>query len=74
VVGVVGYNDRQISGDSGAVLGPFEGGVDAVGAGLSYTTLIDTTPFVVNLPHYQEFNAERHWDGSMTILSGTMRF
>jgi hypothetical protein len=39
-----------------------------------YTTLVDRTPLVLNLRHYQEFHAERHWDGSMTILSGTMRF
>lgn len=76
VVGIVGYNYRQISADSGsgAVLGPFEGEVDAIGAGLSYTTLVNTTPFVVNLRHYQEFNAGRRWDGSMTIFSGTTRF
>ena len=76
VIGIVGYNYRQISGDSGpgAVLGPFEGDVDAVGAGLSYTTLIDKTPVVFNLRHYEEFNPEHHWDGNMTVLSGTMRF
>jgi hypothetical protein len=76
VIGVVGYNYRQISGDSGpgARLGPFEGDVDAVGAGLSYTTLIDKTPVVFNLRHYEEFNPERHWDGSTTIFSGTMKF
>lgn len=76
VIGIVGYDYRQVSGDSGdgAVLGPFEGKVDAIGAGLVYTTLIDKTPLVLNLRHYEEFNPERHWDGSMTILSGTMRF
>ena len=76
MIGVVGYNYRQISGDSGsgAILGAFEGDVDAIGAGLSYTTLIDTTPLVLNLRHYEEFNAERHWEGSMTILSGTVLF
>ncbi len=56
------------------MLGPLKGEADAVGAGLSYTTLVDHTPLVLNLRHYQEFHAERHWDGSMTILSGTMRF
>lgn len=76
LIGIVGYNYRQISGDSGegAVLGPFEGSVDAIGAGLVYTTLIDTTPFVLNLRHYEEFNEERRWNGSMTILTGTIRF
>lgn len=76
VIGPVGYDYRQISGDagSGAVLGAFEGTVDAIGAGFVYTTLIDTTPFVLNLRHYEEFHEERRWDGSMTILSGTLRF
>ena len=59
VLGVVGYDYRQLTGDSaGARLGPFEGSVDAIGPGLSYTTVIRQTPFVFNLRHYQEFNAE----------------
>jgi hypothetical protein len=76
LIGVVGYNYRQITGDSGegAVLGPFKGNVDAIGAGLVYTTMIDTTPFVLSMRHYEEFNEERRWDGSMTILTGTVRF
>jgi hypothetical protein len=76
VIGPVGYDYRQISGDSGsgAALGAFKGTVDSIGAGFVYTTMIDTTPFVLNLRHYEEFNAERRWDGSMTILSGTVRF
>jgi hypothetical protein len=76
IIGIVGYDYRQISGDTGAGarLGPFEGTVDAIGAGLSYTTLVDTTPVVFNLRHYQEYNTERRWEGSDTILSGTVRF
>ena len=76
VVGVVGYSYRQLTGDTGpgALLGPFEGDVDAIGAGLSYTTLLGKTPLIINLRHYEEFNAERRMDGHMTILSGTVRF
>lgn len=76
VIGVVGYDYRQISGDSGAgaVLGPFEGDVDAIGGGVSYTTLIGATPVILNVRHYEEFNAEKRMNGSMTILSGTARF
>jgi hypothetical protein len=76
VVGVVGYDYRQMTGDSGpgAKLGPFEGRVDAIGAGLSYTTVIHTTPVVFNLRHYQEFNAKNRWEGDSTIASGTVRF
>lgn len=76
VVGVVGYDYRQLTGDSGpgAALGSFKGNVDAIGAGLSYTTLIGKTPFVLNLRHYEEFNTENRFDGHMTIFSGTVRF
>jgi hypothetical protein len=76
LVGIVGYNYRQLTGDSGpgAVLGDFRGSVDAVGAGLSYTTVIGTTPFIFGLRHYQEFNAENRWEGNQTIASGTIRF
>lgn len=76
VVGVVGYDYRQLTGDSGsgANLGPFKGRVDAVGPGLNYTTLIGTTPLIVNARHYREFNAHNRWEGSSTIISGTIRF
>ncbi len=76
VIGPAGYNYRQLSGDSGsgARLGPFEGDVDAIGGGLSYTTLVGKTPVVLNARHYEEFNAENRLEGSMTILSGTARF
>lgn len=76
VIGPAGYSFRQITGDSGAgaVLGPFEGEVDAIGGGLSYTTLVGTTPVVLNARHYEEFNPEHRMDGRMSILSGTVRF
>jgi hypothetical protein len=76
VLGIVGYDYRQLTGDSGsgAALGPFEGRVDAIGAGLSYTTIIDKTPVVLNLRHYREFNAEHRWEGNSTLASGTIRF
>jgi hypothetical protein len=56
------------------VLGPFKGSVDAIGPGLSYTTVIRETPFIFNLRHYREFNAENRWEGNSTIASGTIRF
>jgi hypothetical protein len=76
VLGVVGYDYRQLTGDSGAgaVLGPFKGSVDAIGPGLSYTTLIRETPFIFSLRNYTEFNATNHWEGNSTIASGTIRF
>jgi len=76
MIGVVGYDYRQISNDSGSGdrIGPFVGRVDAVGPGLSYTTLIGTTPVVFNMRHYQEFNGENHFHGNSSIVSLTVRY
>lgn len=76
LIGAVGYDYRQLTGDSGtgAVLGPFKGKVDAIGPGLSYTTLIGTTPFILNARHYREFDIENRWQGHLTLISGTIRF
>jgi hypothetical protein len=76
VLGVVGYDYRQITGDSGsgATLGPFMGRVDAIGPGLSYTTVIDKRPVTFNLRYYHEFDAEKHFQGDSTLASGTIRF
>ena len=76
VAGVVGYDYRQVTGDTGtgATLGPLKGRVDAIGPGLSYTTLIGSTPFILNARRYQEFNVQNRWDGTTTLISGTLRF
>jgi hypothetical protein len=76
LIGVVGYDYRQISDDSGAGarIGPFRGRVDAVGPGLTYTTLFGQTPFILNVRHYHEFNVHNRWEGQSTIVSGTLRF
>jgi hypothetical protein len=76
IVGVAGYDYRQITGDSGpgATLGSFKSQVDAIGPALSYTTIIGETPFVFNLRHYREFNAVHRWEGNQTMASGTIRF
>ena len=71
MLGVVGYDYRQLTGDSGtgARLGPQKGRVDAIGPGLSYTTVFGTMPVIFNLRHYQEFNVEKRWEGNSTIAS-----
>jgi hypothetical protein len=76
LVGVVGYDYRQLTGDSGsgAKLGPFEGRVDAIGPGLSYTTIIREMPSIFNLRYYHEFNVENRWTGDSVIGTATMRF
>jgi hypothetical protein len=74
VIGVVGYDYRQLTGDSaaGALLGAFKGSVDAIGVGASYTTLIDQRPLIFNLRYYHEFNAENRWEGDSGIASVTL--
>jgi hypothetical protein len=76
VIGVVGYDYRQISGDSGSgdKLGPFMGSVDAVGAGLSYSTVIDKSPVTFNLRYYHEYDFENRIHGDSTLASATVRF
>jgi len=76
VLGIVGYDYRQLEHDSGptALAGPVKGQVDAIGAGLSYTTVIDKTPFIFNLRHYQEFNGNDGFEGNSTLASATVRF
>lgn len=76
VIGVVGYDYRQLTGDSGAgaVFGPQKGSVDAIGVGLTYTTVVGKSPIVLGLRHYQEYNVENRWEGNSTLASGTVRF
>jgi hypothetical protein len=75
-LGIVGYNYRQISGDSGsgASLGDFKGEVDALGAGLSLTTHLGKVPFIFGARHYEEFNVKNRFDNSVTLVTGTFVF
>jgi hypothetical protein len=76
VIGVAGYDYRQLTGDSGsgARLGPVIGTVDAIGPALTYTTLIDKTPVILSARNYQEFNVDKRWEGNSTLASATIRF
>jgi hypothetical protein len=76
VLGVVGYDYRQITSDSGSgdKIGSFMGRVDAIGPGLSYTTLIDKRPVTFDLRYYHEFDAQNRVHGDSTLASGTIRF
>ena len=56
------------------MLGPFKGKVDAIGPGLSYTTLLGRTPLILNARHYREFNVEKRWEGHSTQFYATIRF
>jgi hypothetical protein len=78
ILGVVGYDYRQISDDTGAgvpaILDGFKGRVDAVGPGLTYTTQIGKVPFIFNARHYEEFNVKNRFDNSVTLITGTFVF
>ena len=76
MLGIVGYDYRQLTGDSGsgATLGPLKGSVDAIGADLSYTTVVHKHPLILNLRHYQEFKAENRWQGNSTPASATLKW
>lgn len=76
IVGLVGYDYRQITGDSGpgSTLGDFKGSVDAVGLGLSYSTKIEDVPVSVSLRHYREFNTVHRWEGDSTLATVSFVF
>jgi hypothetical protein len=77
VVGLVGYDYRQLTGDSGGppALGDFKGQVDAIGVGMSGTTLLGgKIPLIINLRTYREFNADNHWEGNSSMATATIRF
>lgn len=73
-IGIVGYDYRQVSGDSGrgAVLGPFEGVVDAIGPGLTYTTKIADTPVTISARDYIEYNTKHRFEGNLAIAEFTV--
>jgi hypothetical protein len=75
-IGIVGYDYRQITGDSGpgALLGPFEGSVDAIGPGLTYSTKIGNTPVTFGARNYEEYNTEHRFKGNLSIATFTAAF
>lgn len=75
-LGVVGYDYRQLTGDSGAgaTLGAYKGSVDAVGLGLGYSSKVGNTPVSLALRHYQEFNVSNRFAGNSTIATMTFAF
>jgi len=74
--GVVGYNYRQLTDDSGsgARLGGYKGSVDAIGLGLNYSTEFGTQPVSLSFRHYREFNAVNRFEGSTTLATATFAF
>ena len=76
LIGAVGYDYRQLTGNSGpgALLGPFESLGDAVGPGLSYSTLIGELPVVINVRDYEQYNWKNFFHGNAAIASFTAVF
>lgn len=75
-LGVVGYNYRQLTPDSGpgATLGAFKGSVNAVGLGVDYSTELNGVPTSLNFRHYREFGAVNRFEGSTTLATLTFAF
>ena len=75
LLGVVGYDYRQVTGDSGpGALTPFESLGDAIGPGLSYSTLIGELPVVINVRDYEQYNWKNFFHGNAAIASFTAVF
>jgi hypothetical protein len=76
IFGLVGYDYRQVTGDSGpgAILGPFESSGDAIGPGLSYTTKIGETPVTIGVRDYEQYNTKHFFGGNAAIASFTAAF
>jgi hypothetical protein len=69
--GVLGYYYNQISGDSGpgAVLGPNEGEVGALGVTAAYNTILGRSPASFRVRVLKEFNATRRLEGTSAMVS-----
>ena len=76
ILGVAGYDYRQITGDSGtgARLGSFMGAQDAVGPSLSYSTLIGKLPVVISVRDYEQYDWKNFFHGNVSIASFTAVF
>ncbi|HUD29006.1 MAG TPA: transporter [Novosphingobium sp.] len=69
--GVLGYYYKQISADtgSGAVLGPNEGEVAALGVTAAYNTVLGRSPATFRVKVLQEFDATRRMEGTAAMVS-----
>lgn len=70
-IGFVGYYYEQITGDSGegAVLGPFEGRVLALGGTAAFTFELDKTPVAVRLKAFKELDVENRLEGTSGFVT-----
>jgi hypothetical protein len=72
--GVLGYYYKQISADtgSGAVLGPNEGEVTALGVTAAYNTKLGRSPATIRVRVMEEFDTTRRFDGTVGMVSLTI--
>ncbi len=75
-VGLAGYAYRQVTADSGsgAFLGSLKGRVYGVGPALNYNTKLGGHGIVLLARYYTEFDAKRHFEGNLALVSATLRF
>jgi hypothetical protein len=75
-LGVAGYHYIQLTGDSGsgATLGSFEGRNNGIGPALNYATQIDGHVAILSLRHFWEYESTRHFEGTLSTASLTVRF
>jgi hypothetical protein len=74
-IGIVGYDYRQLTGDSGqGAPFPFVGQVDAIGPGLTYSTKIGDTPLTFGARNYEEYNTVHRFKGNLSIATVTAAF
>lgn len=75
-LGVIGYFYKQVNGDSGegAVLGEYEGRVNAIGGTLSYSFGDLNNPLMIRLKGYKEHDAENRLEGEAFFLTMSSQF
>jgi hypothetical protein len=75
-IGIGGYHYRQLTGDSGsgATFAPFISRNNGIGPGLSYVTQIAGHVAIFALSHYWEYEAVRHFEGTVSTASVTIRY
>jgi hypothetical protein len=75
-LGVAGYHYLQLTDDtgSGATLGAFRGRNNGIGPALNFATQIGGHVTVLSLRQFWEYEAARHFEGTLSTAALTVRF
>lgn len=75
-LGLVGYYEQQITGDSGsgALLGSYKARVWAIGPGATYTFLINQTPVTATAKWTHEFAVRNTFQGDAVTIGAAFKF